>query len=62
MSCLSTGQKMSYGFSALLIRFPPELGGLGGNRLSLQIPKLQALTPTPLPTLGEGKRKSRKHR
>jgi len=53
---------MSYGFSALLIRFPPELGGLGGNRLSLQIPKLQALTPTPLPTLGEGKRKSRKHR
>jgi hypothetical protein len=38
------------------IQFPPELGGEGGNKLSIEIAKLDALTPNPSPNFGRGEK------
>jgi len=39
---------------------PPRIGGLGGNRLRVQIRKLHALTPNPSPNFGRGEKKIQK--
>jgi hypothetical protein len=47
---------MNYPFNPV----PPRIGGLGGNRLNGQIPKLNALTPNPSPNFGRGVKKTEK--